>query len=152
MLMRRIARATVLVAICILVAGCASRTSTPIRKAPLPPEEEADLRQTLAGETWGVEYVTKTPDMHNRKKKKSQLKWAFNADGTGQMTQKIAENVPMVGGQTKSGPFRWKLQGKNLILTTGNQKQYFRVETWSDKQMMWLNYSGSNYFIVYPVD
>lgn len=139
--------------IILTMLGCAAgQRGIPISKAPLEPEKEKDLRQTLAGETWGVEYVTATPDMHNRKEKKSQLKWAFDADGTGQMTQKIAENVPMMGGTKKSGPFKWRLEGRNLILGSGSEEEYFRVETWSEKQMMWFNYEGSNYFIVYPVE
>lgn len=132
--------------------ACATSRGTPIRPAPLSAERQADLRRTLAGNTWGVEYVTQTPNLQNKRKKKSQLKWTFEADGTGTMAMKLAENIPFRGGMEKSGPFDWKLKGKNLIMTTGDQTNYFRVETWSDEQMMWFDYEGEQYFIIYPIE
>lgn len=134
-----------------ILACTPKNTSTPIEEAPLPAEEQRDLRNTLVG-TWGLEVVTRTRG-GEAQEQKSQMKWTFNRDGTGKFVQKIAENVPYMGGQKKTGEFEWKLEGRNLILHKNNENpKYFLVESWRDDQMEWFNYEESNWFFLYPIE
>lgn len=150
--MKKLACGFVLSCVLVALVGCAERRGTPVREAPLSPDKQEDLRRTLVEHTWGVEYVTQTRAGEDREEKKSQLKWTFEPDGTGRMTQTIAEDVPMVGGQKETGPIQWKLDGRNLIFTGRNDEQSFRVVTWSDQEMMWYLYEEDHYFILYPIE
>lgn len=132
--------------------GCGGGGGAPVLEtdSTLSAEEQADLRRTLIGRTWGVEFVTPTPNMQNREEKKNQLKWHFNADGTVRMT--VVMNLPMAPEQEKSARMNWTLENRELTFSGGDSHERFRILDWSDERMMWLNYEGDNYFVLYPLE
>lgn len=142
---------TVLVALVALV-GCGSREPAPVLEtdSSLTPEEQRDLRRTLIGNTWVVEAVSATANYRNLEEKTSRIQWEFEDDETVRMSMKVAENVPYAGGMNKSGVMNWTLEGRELTFTGGDARQRFRVLSWSDKRMLWLNYEGDDYFALYP--
>lgn len=142
---------TVLVAMVALI-GCGSREQAPVLEtdSSLTPEEQRDLRRTLIGNTWVVKAVSATANYRNLEEKTSRIIWEFEDDETVRMSMEVAENVPYAGGMNKSGVFNWTLEGRELTFTGGDARKRFRVLSWSDERMMWLNYEGDDYFALYP--
>lgn len=134
----------VAVAVAGLYAGCAS--SSAVQKAPLSPESQQALRQSLVG-TWRH---TETVKNGNREPMKSaKITWTFNKDGSGTFHQV----VPSANSDVKR-PFEWRLEGRNIILEnakTGKTTTY-RADTWGQLQMKWFNYQMSNHYIVQRVE
>lgn len=115
---------------CVLLAACVS--TTPVQPAPLPADEQEQLRCDLLG-SWRLVAIDGEPHVL------SAQTWTFRADGSG-----VYRQTGMVSG---SQPFQWRLDGRNILLS-GSMEIAYRADTIQTGSMVWFNYTNSDEFSV----
>jgi hypothetical protein len=113
-----------------------------VTPAPLDPALQDNLSASLVG-SWHLDAIE---DRRGNREplETARITYHFNEDGTGRYEQIVG-----MPGADAVNPFRWTLQGANLVLEGQRSKGSsgtFRIEHWSDQQMVWFNYRQSDHF------
>ena len=113
---------------------------TRVTEAPLPPEEEEELRQTLIGVWYADAFENRRGTIDYNEP--HHFIYHFNEDGTGRYDQNY-----VVQGQND---FQWELKGRNLhvVMDRGGTESVWRIDDYSETDMRWFNYFDSGYFLM----
>jgi hypothetical protein len=130
---------SLLLVVTLSLVGCAGKSPTPVKEAPLKASKVKDLKNTMIGQ-WELTQRKKKERAWRRPVKNVIKRWSFNEDGTGMLAVGASEST------LSTNDFNWKLEGRNLVI--GDDQRYFRVDKWLDDEMIWFNYQGSNFYIV----
>lgn len=130
-------------AMAMMALSCStSRGSVPADPAPLEPAKERDLRQTLVGAEWRHTQFMDKLNARPQPLRTSQVSWTFKEDGT-----LIYKQAALVPGKNEG---TWRLEGRNIIMEgVSGRPVAFRVEKWSDDEMIWMNYRLGGYYVVH---